>query len=235
MTDEQNNEPDVQAAVDDVGVDDGPGDVSPRMVRGNEARCEPLYPTARLIKGAVFEAEDLRRAAEDLKSRTETDMAELRERTETEAQARLKEAYELGLREGRDEFHELLTESRKAFAAFTRHLEENLKKEAIQLAGRIIDIEFERVPDHLAKLIRQGVDEVMQRFPASVLIHLHPDDFDLVKSREDEISEGVPDHTNFSLVRDTGLQRHDIVIETDMGFYDVGLNSRLRLMEQQGE
>jgi flagellar biosynthesis/type III secretory pathway protein FliH len=157
---------------------------SSRVVKAADARPEPLYPAARLLRGATIEAEATLVAAKQ---------------TLADAERKRRE----------QEFRDEVTNA------------------AFKIARHVLEVEFHHKQDHVRQLVEGAIEEVRTRAPSRVCVNLHPDDHEIVVAHRDELQQLLSRDVQFDLVRNVDLAPRSILIETEMGHYDFGIDSQL--------
>lgn len=198
-----------------------------RVVKAKHADPQPLYPVARLIKGAVLEAEDLRTQARKLLQNAETEAQRLVHEAKEQAQQELSDARQRGFDEGFAKFHELVLQASKKVDAMSAQFGGEVTSAAFRLASEILDSELKSDPQRIIQVIGGGLEHLRSRFPKRVAVHLHPEDFDLVESNKSAFTGIVADDVQFGFVKDSDIQRHQVIMETEMGHYDFSVETQL--------
>lgn len=194
-----------------------------RVVKQPDAAAlRPLYPTARLIKGAVFEADQLRSDAEQIKLQAQRDAEKLRE-----------DAIEAGRRDGAERFVGLIDAATNQSQQQGVEFADQVMTVALRVAREILDVEFVAKPERITELIKNALEQIRDRFPKRIVVHLHPEDYALVAGSEAEFAGLTPDDASFGFVQDDQVARHGVQLETEMGHYDFSVSQQLdRLREQ---
>jgi flagellar assembly protein FliH len=200
-----------------------------RLVRPNEEiQVRPLYPVARLIKGAVLEAEQERTKARDLLEQALAEAQRITEEAKAQAEAELATARDKGYREGFLLYHALIDRAQQQVDGLTQKFTSEVTSIAFRVAREVLDVEFAARPERIMQVVTTAVDHLRSRFPQRILVHLHPADFDYVQQHKEDFAGLVPADIQFSLVKDSELQRNEVVLETEMGHYDFSVESQLK-------
>ncbi|MEM7624463.1 MAG: FliH/SctL family protein [Planctomycetota bacterium] len=195
----------------------------PKLVsQPDPSALHPIFPTARLVKGAVLEADQLRQEAEALEAQAQADAERLRA-----------EAVEAGRREGAERFVGLIDAATMRGQEQGVEFADQVMTVALRVARAVIDVEFATKPERITDLIKTALAQVRDRSPKRVVAHLHPEDYALVAGRESEFAGLTPDDAAFGFVQDTDVPRHGVQLETELGHYDFAVEQQLdRLREQ---
>jgi flagellar assembly protein FliH len=204
----------------------------PRLVRPTAGANDsdsprPLYPVARLIKGAVVEAEQERTKARQLLEQALAEAQRITEEAKAQAEIELSDAREKGYREGFLLYHQLIDAAQQQVSGLTERFTTEVTSIAFRVAREVLDVEFTARPERIMQVVTAAVDHLRSRFPQRILVHLHPLDFDFVQSHKDAFAGLVPPDIQFSLVKDSDLQRYEVLLETEMGHYDFSVESQL--------
>lgn len=198
-----------------------------RVVKAEHAEPKPLYPVARLIKGAVLEAEELRTQARQLLQDAEAEAQRLVREANDQAQKELADARQRGFDKGFAKFHELIRQASNKVDAMSAQFGGEVTSAAFRLASEILDAELKSDPQRIIQVIATGLEHLRSRFPKRVAVHLHPDDFDLVETNKAAFTGIVSDDVQFGFVKDSDIKRHQVIMETEMGHYDFSVESQL--------
>jgi flagellar biosynthesis/type III secretory pathway protein FliH len=180
------------------------------LVRAGEAAVAPLYPAARLIKGAVLDAEATRAAV-------------LRDAGGAAAAGRGAAAT------GEKDLAALVAALREETTRLQEEVHRELPRAALSLARRVLDVEFALRPERVVDLVRATMRGA--RTAERLAVHLHPHDLPLVERARDSLSAEAPYASEIRFLSDPELPRHSIRIETEMGKYIAGLSEGIRRLE----
>jgi flagellar assembly protein FliH len=84
--------------------------------------------------------------------------------------------------------------------------------------------------DVLIKIVTEAINKVSDR--ENVIIKVSRDDVEHVKKYKDRISGIVDGVKNLSIVEDSQVEPGGCVIETNLGFVDARVSTKLSLIEQ---
>lgn len=206
--------------------------VPARLVKADAAAPKPLYPAARLIKGAVLEAKEAKAEADRVLAEARAEAKQLRDEAKEESDALRAQARQEGILEGTATFVDMLQNAGDEVDQLFVNYPSEVTKTAFRLAQEVLAVEFELNPQRIIDLVHGAVDHVRTKFPNRVLVHLHPDDFDLVESQRDKFTGLLADEVKFGFVKNAEFSRGDVQIETELGHYDFGVQSQLELLRQ---
>ena len=217
-----------------------------RVARGSDVEVEPLYPTSRLLKTAIFEAEELKVAAEEMLAEA-TKRADERVAAAKEEAARIVAAAESdagsireeAARAARDEVVEqwsaLIGQFNTAVGEYNQRLPEWVRDAGFKLARQILDVEFTAKPDRILKLVERALQKA--RRDTSVTIRLHPDDFRLVEPLRHDLQEKHGLDQPPTMLESDDVPRHSVHLETGVNraAYHIGLDELFEELRRQIE
>jgi len=204
-----------------------------RVVRGAESRVQPLYPATRLVKGAVLEAQEMHTEAQRVMDHARTLAEGIRDQAATEVQLALEQARQKGAAEGAAEFAALIRAAEAGVEQLSQTFAEQVTRVAFRLAEGVLHAEFKQHPERLVDLVKGAVRHVKDRMPQRVLVHLHPDDFDLIEEHREAFDGLLADDVSFGFVKNDNLAEHDVQIETELGHYDFSVSSQLEQIRER--
>src|SRR5437899_2790922 len=112
-----------------------------RVLRGADARVQPLYPAARLLKGAVLEAERRLAEAKRLRDQATAEAAAIRQAAIDEADAVRRKAFEHGAQEAADQMAKLLEKLDTEIGRLQERFAADVQQVAFRLAKVILNVE----------------------------------------------------------------------------------------------
>ena len=107
-----------------------------------------------------------------------------------------------------------------------------MTKSAFKIARWILETEFKTKPQRVMGLVEAAIEDVRTRFPSRVCVHLHPDDHEMVSKEREQLQRLMPRDVQFDLVSNVELTRCSVIVETEMGHYDFGIESQLRAIQE---
>lgn len=197
----------------------------------------PLYPTTRLLKGAVVEAEELRRQAETTLENARTRAAEtiaaatdearnLRLAAEEEITAQRERSRAEAAREAAEDVARLLERMEEEHERVVLAAREAVLDGALKLARAILRAELSCNRERLAVLVEEalfsGAHEHRPR------LHMNPEDIAFLGDR---IAHLLRDHDRIALVPDDELDRFDVRLVTASAIHDSSLETRIADLE----
>lgn len=195
-----------------------------RRVPAEQATVEPLYPTTRLRRGMIEEAEQLRQALLEEAEQARCEAQAARE----QAEAIRREAREAGLAEGRREALEQLTPLIEALGRqleqMGRELAGQITRIALSCAGHIVRAELRADPQRICGLVRDALERT--RFCRQVTIVVNPQHRALLEEVSAASGRAI-------VVRaDERCGLGDVRIETERGLIDASLETQLARLEE---
>ena len=205
---------------------------SPRLVRQPaHEHVEPLFPTARLLKPAALEAQEML----DRAHQTLEDARDQARQIVDQAQADAQSVRQIGINQARQEaatqFVERLQSLDNQAQALRQRFAQDVTHTALRLARKILHVEFRLDPDRIVDLVRQVLRHAKSYQQISV--HLHPDHLESVAAHEKPLLEQLPLANTIAFVPDPQLPKTGVRVETEMGAYDGSIDSQMDQLEKQ--
>ncbi|MEX2215517.1 MAG: FliH/SctL family protein [Phycisphaeraceae bacterium] len=200
---------------------------SPRLIHAADADIRPLYPVARLIKGAVLEAEQQRMQARELLQQAMAEAKRLVNEATAQAEAVLNEARDQGHEEGFRKFRGLIERAAADVDLFGRKFADEVTRIAFRVAREVLNVEFAVQPHRIVDLVKSAIHHIRSRYPQRIVVHLHPDDYSIVAAATEQFAGALSPETQFSLVQDADLKQRSVLLETEMGHYDFGMETQM--------
>lgn len=183
---------------------------------------EPLFPTTRLLRANLFEAElsveqahrqvrDARRQADDIVGRAHSDATSIRETARCG-----------GASAGVAEIRELLETMRAVLQQFHAALEQQLCRAALEIARDILDCELSTNRDAVLAFVRRGVERA--GLYGRVVISMHPEQYRLLHAGSDN---SVAESDSVIVREDERTPRGEFTLETEMGTLHVSAAAAL--------
>jgi flagellar biosynthesis/type III secretory pathway protein FliH len=202
-----------------------------RVVPDSEARVEPLYRPARLLKTGDLETERLlARAKEELASaeaEKEKILADARARAEEYRQ----EGLQTGVREGAAEFLKMLQSVDASIEGLRGTFAIEVQRCALRFAKAVLDVEFHIRPERIVDLVSNVLERAKQH--QSVVVHLHPDNVQIVRREAKRLQEQLVFASRIEFRPDAELSRTGVCVETEMGLYDGSSDSQFERLEER--
>lgn len=209
--------------------------MSDLVLKGPPTR--PLYPAARLLKGAVVEAEDLRRQAESALDSARERAAEtianaadearsLRVAAEDEIAAQRERARAEAAREAAEDVARLLARMEAEHELVVVAAREAVLDGALKLARAILRAELSCSRERLAVLIEEAV--LSGGHEQRPHLHMNPEDIAFLGGR---VAALLGEHDRITLVPDDQLDRFDVRLVTASAIHDSSLETRIGDLE----
>lgn len=204
------------------------GVIRGKVVSG--AAVEPAYAAARLLKGAVFDAEQKLAEAQRVLEKAKGEAAAIKQAAQDQADAVRKQAFEHGAEEAVAEFGQMLKKLDGEIEHVQQRFAVDVQRVAFRFAKAILDIEFQAQPDRIVDLVNQLLKPA--RLYQQVTIHLHPQDVERVRVHEQQLLKQLAVAREIHFNEDPELPLHSVRIETEMGTYDGSVETQLRRLEK---
>jgi flagellar biosynthesis/type III secretory pathway protein FliH len=182
--------------------------------------CEPLFPAARLLKGAVLDAERTAREA-----RAEAEAAR-RDAELTRTRAR-----EQGRAEGLAEARVLLEDLARQIGAWRASVATELAETALYVARTVLNTELRASSDAVAGMALAAARRA--RFCSKLVVCAHPDDLAAIRVRAGEFAGEAPQAESIEFRADPTLPRFRVRIDTETGAYEAGPEVRLEAVRRE--
>jgi flagellar biosynthesis/type III secretory pathway protein FliH len=212
------------------------------VIRGDQATLEPFYPASRLLKSAVLEAderlamaqqaqEQAREEAEQMLERTREQAKDLMEQARQEADQIRQQAREKGGAEAAAEFGQILGNAQAEVQSLRSVFPREALNAAFQIAQVILDVEFRLKPERIVPLIADVLKQA--RSYDQLTVSLHPTDLPVVQKHLPELVANLRFAEQLKLVADESVARFGVRVETEMGYYNTTIESRLQRIRDQ--
>lgn len=205
--------------------------IGARLDKGSSVRLEPLYPSTRLFKPAVLEAERLReeaaRALTEARELGERIIAQAKQEGERIALLAREEAVESAKREVRD----ALEAVRAASQELDRRVGDDVARLVFPLARALIEGEIELRPERFSALVASALK--VAKNAGTVRVVVHPSRMAVLGPALAGLGQRAGVSGELQLREDPALSPTAVRVETEDGAYEGGLEVRLRLLEQQ--
>ena len=193
-------------------------------VSGGEDMVESSYEKAsKIIEQAQSESQDIISNAQ------------------AEAEALRASAREEGLEEGRREGQsqisdiinqamETLNDAIKQRKKIVKDSENEIARLALKIAEQIIRTEVSTNKEVVMNIVAEAINRVSDR--ETVIVKVNRDDIDSIKDYKDRLAGIVDGVKNLSILEDSQVDPGGCVIETNLGFVDARISTKLSLIEQ---
>lgn len=147
-----------------------------------------------------------------------------------------REGYVVGQEKGRVEAREelknvliaareTLKETKALHDRLAVSMEPGLAQLAIEIAEKVIDGEVKAKPETIIRLVKAHLDKAKER--DQVILHVHPDDYDLVKKNKSIFAQLIPEVKTLDIVAEPKISRGSCMVETNLGTVDATFTTQL--------
>ncbi len=176
-------------------------------------------------------------ALENEKQKQRTDMlAQLDQEKEILKKQAFKEGYEEGVASGKFKFKNLSEELRitinnavKDRDQLIRDSEAPLLKLSIEIAKKIIQTEMENNPSVFQNILKEALAKVTDK--DKVIIKVNPSDIKFVNEYQETFRKQLSDYKQLDIKSDTNISKGGCVIETNLGYIDSSISTKLSIIE----
>jgi len=175
----------------------------------------------------------------------EKSMVEQKEASNMEAQRQCEEAriqgHEEGFKTGQEEaldryqerldtIQHVLEIAEHDYHHYLEQAEEQILALALKISEKIIKTTLEQDDEAWMNLVKHAVQQVREQDPIKIMIH--PQWYELVTSRRDEL-EKITHHQRVLIIPDDGLTGDQCLIETSSGRIEADVDSQLKMMRNK--
>ncbi len=166
---------------------------------------------------------------------------EILEQAQTEANRLREEARQEGIEEGRkeglnqiadqiQEALETLNQAIKARREIVKDAEPEILRLVIKIAEQVIRSEVSMHRDVILNIVSEALGRVSDR--ETILVKAHRDDIEHIKKYKEQLSGIVDGVKNFSILEDAQVEPGGVVIETNLGYVDARISTKLKALEE---
>lgn len=170
---------------------------------------------------------------EEAKSESEL----LLDRARREANELREEAREAGRREGREEVAsyieqalETLNQAVKERKKIIKDSENELLRLSLKIAEQIIRSEVSLHRDVCLNIVSEAIGRVSDR--EQIIVKVNHDDAEYIKRYKDRLAGILDGVKSFSVIEDASVEAGGCIIETNLGFVDARISTKLRSIEE---
>jgi flagellar assembly protein FliH len=149
-----------------------------------------------------------------------------REETSRNAEQRLRQEYEAKLQVARSSVSSAVADFQAEQAQYFAHVESEVVQLALSIAAKILHREAQVDPLLVAALVRIAIDKMSHA--SSVIIRVGEG---LAASWKDAFPAN-PDGVTVDIVEDQSLSSNDVIVETELGTANFGLDAQLKEVER---
>lgn len=154
-----------------------------------------------------------------------------------EAESIREEARETGREEGRaevssriEEAMETLNEAVKGRKNIIKDAEQEILRLAIKVAEQIIRSEVSLHRDVCLNIVAEAISRVSDR--EQIIVKVNREDAEYLKRYKDRLAGMLDGVKSFSILEDSGIEPGGCVIETNLGFIDGKISTKLKSIEE---
>jgi flagellar biosynthesis/type III secretory pathway protein FliH len=206
-----------------------PAPKASRVIRGADAKVQPLYPATRLLKGAVVEAERAAAEAARLLEDAKAQSAQIRQAATDEADAVRKAAFAAGSEEATAQFAKTLANFEAQLENLKQQFARDVQRVAFKVARMVLNVELQVKPERIVELVATVLARA--RMYNSVAVHLHPDDVERLRPHQQALARQLTFAKEIQLHADAELPPHGVRVETEMGTYDGSIDVQLKRLQ----
>jgi len=125
---------------------------------------------------------------------------------------------------------ETLNEAIKQRKRIIKDSENEIVRLSLKIAEQIIRSEVSVNKDVVMNIVAEAINRVSDR--ESVIVKVNKDDAEFIKNNKDKLSGIVDGVKNLSILEDSQVDPGGCVIETNLGFVDARISTKISLIEQ---
>lgn len=187
-----------------------------------------------ILEDARFEAEKIISDAHDESSKI---VEEANIRADEIRQKSVQEGIEKGLKEGQDQVSETmhsaletLNDAVKERKKIIKDSENELVRLALKIAEHVIRKEVTIDKEIVMNIIMEALGKMSER--ENIIIRVSKEDGEYVKKSKDKISGIMDGVKSISIIEDSFMEPGGCVIETNLGYVDAKISTKISLIEQ---
>lgn len=217
-----------------------------RLVSAGTVTIEPLYPSSKLLKSALFQADELQAEAaqrvEQARRQAEHILGEARRAAEQIVEAARREealirqtAAREGALKASEDWTALIHGFNEAVEEYTRRLPEWVRDTSYRLARHILEVEFTVRPDRVLEFVDRALAKARRQ--KAITIHLHPDDYAIVEPLRLKLQEKHGLEEAPRVIESDEVPRHSVRVETGVSraAYEIGIDELFEELRRQVE
>lgn len=191
----------------------------------------PLAGRRREEAGAI-----LRIPADDI-SRVKSEAQKIIEKAKEEAEAVRERAREEGRREGREEASSRIEEALSTLnqavqerKRIVRDAEGEILRLSLKIAEQIIHSEVSLHRDVSLNIVSEAIGRVSDR--EQIIVRVNREDAEYLKRFKDRLAGMLDGVKSFSIIEDANIEPGGCVVETNLGFIDARISTKLKSIEE---
>ena len=186
--------------------------------------------------------EELESKAQDVLSAARGEADSIVENARQEGQEIIKSSKEQGLEEGRQqgqqqvddnikEAMETLNQAVKERKRIIRDAESEILRLSLKIAEQVIRSEVSLHKDVIMNMVAEAINRISDR--ENIIIKVNREDAEQLKQNKEKIAGLVDGVKNLSIIEDSQIEPGGCIIETNLGYVDARISTKLSLIEQQ--
>ncbi|MFH1617340.1 MAG: FliH/SctL family protein [Candidatus Margulisiibacteriota bacterium] len=201
-----------------------------KSVSFRPAEEAPIKEEEYLAADVPVEQDDQNAYAEDLVAAARREAQDIKQRAR-------QEGFEEGRVEGRAESEqkiaealETLNESVKERKKIIKDAESEILRLAIRAAEQIIRSEVSLHRDVCLNIVSEAINRVSDR--EQVMVKVNREDAEYIKRYKDRLAGILDGVKSFSILEDSTIEPGGCVVETNLGYVDARISTKLRTLEE---
>ena len=226
----------------DKGTIDLKQDNAPAMNAPAPQGTPSYYQQQDSYNDSQIPSEELESKAQDVLSLARSEAAGIVEQAQTEAQEIKKNSREEGLEEGRSqgqqqvdenikEAMDTLNQAVKERKKIIRDAESEILRLSLKIAEQVIRSEVSLHKDVIMNMVAEAINRISDR--ENILIKVSREDAEQLKQNKEKIAGLVDGVKNLSIIEDSQIEAGGCIIETNLGYVDARISTKLALIEAQ--
>ena len=160
---------------------------------------------------------------------------------DAERTARLEEAYEQGIQKAKSEYAELIQTKGQEFLdqinglaaeknTILKNVGKGVLKFALEMASLVIQKDLTTHPDTFEHVIDEAFKRITDK--EKVVVRVNPEDIPVAQEYQDKFKKKLRDFKSLHFQEDPAIARGGCVIETQLGYIDSSISTKLSLIEE---
>ena len=210
--------------------------------RASFAEQEEPLPESTDYSGEEVGQEQLEAKAQDVLSQARAEsegiVAQARQEAEEIRRQSREEGFEEGRRQGQQQVDdniketlETLNQAVKERKKIIKDAESEILRLSLKVAEQVIRSEVSLNNDVIMNMVAEAINRVSDR--ENIIIKVSKNDFEQVKQNKEKIAGLVDGIKNLSILEDSQIEAGGCIIETNLGYVDARISTKLSLIEQQ--
>lgn len=169
--------------------------------------------------------------------KAKTEAQKIVERARQEAEAVLNEARTKGQQDGKAEVSARIKEALETLNQAVRERKEIIKDSeaeilrlAIKVAEQIVKSEVSLHRDVCLNIVTEAISRVSDR--EQIIVRVNREDSEYLKRYKDRLAGMLDGVKSFSILEDSNIETGGCVIETNLGFVDAKISTKLKALEE---